>query len=104
MSAQEAVEGFAQLGGELRCGHAFGLGVGVGLGAAGDAMLHVMGEQFDPQGIQGGAHGGDLAQHVEAIAVAVDHALDALNLTGDAFETRLGVAFSVRVHCPTYTP
>ena len=55
---------------------------------ADDARLQMMIEQFDAEGIKGGADGGNLVQDIHAIAIVIDHALDPGDLAGDPADAR----------------
>ena len=58
------------------------------------AVTRVIVEQPEGDLVEGGLHGGDLGEHVDAVAVVLDHALDAADLAldpGEAVEElRLG--------------
>ena len=48
------------------------------------AMLQVIAQRLLLDAVQRGAHGADLGQHVDAVAVLFDHAGDAAHLALDA--------------------
>ena len=48
-----------------------------------NAMLKVAGEQPNADGIQRGADGGDLGEDVDAVAIVLHHAEQAVNLALD---------------------
>lgn len=52
------------------------------------APFQMLGQQFDAQRIQCGAHGGNLVQNVHAVAIFLHHALDACHLPRDAVNPR----------------
>ena len=61
----------------------FGGPFGVGTGT-GDAVLEVLVEKMQPDALQRLGGRGDLGEHVDAIGVVLDHALQAADLTLDA--------------------
>ncbi len=79
------------------------LGFGVfGISAvADDAAFDVIAEELDTKGVEGGADGGDLVQDVDAVALVFDHALDAADLAGDAFDAGVEVLgrHGVKIPC-----
>src|SRR4051794_20636518 len=74
-AAHEAPDGRHQLA---------GAGVLLGVGAIDDAVARVVVEQPQRDLVERGLDRGDLGQHIDAVAVLVDHALDAADLTLDA--------------------
>ena len=71
---EQALDGAHQLGGAL---------VGAVLAAADDAMVGVVLEQAERDLVERGLHGRDLGDDVDAVAVLVDHLLDAAHLPLD---------------------
>src|SRR5207244_7897314 len=67
-----------------------GLRVRVGLVAGGEGAGHAVADVLveDPEGerFEGGVDGGDLGEDVDAVAVLLDHPLDAADLAFDAVE------------------
>src|SRR5262249_35923947 len=63
-------------------------------------MLGVVGEELQGHAFQSGLRGIDLGQDVDAVAVFVDHLLDATNLTLDPPKARLdrSLVFGVTWH------
>src|SRR6266511_651567 len=67
------------------------------------AVPHVVVEDLERQRLEGGIHRGDLRDDVDAVAVVLDHPLDAADLPFDSVETLdervlvLGVAVFVRL-------
>src|SRR5207247_6515849 len=61
------------------------------------AVVHMVIEHLEAQALQCGSDGGDLGQDVDAVAVVVDHALDAAHLSLDAVEALLERLFFVAV-------
>lgn len=57
--------------------------------ASGDAVLEVVGDELNADGVEGGAEGGDLGEDVGAGTVFVEHALEAGDLSGDSAEAFL---------------
>ena len=53
---------------------------------AGDAVTHVVVEDAERQAVERGAHSRELREEVDAVAVLVDHPLDATHLALDAVE------------------
>jgi hypothetical protein len=47
------------------------------------ARLQMLRQQLDAERIQGGAHGGDLIEHIDAVALFFDHSLNAIDLADD---------------------
>src|SRR3954462_2525289 len=74
-AAHEAPDGRHQLA---------GAGVLLGVGAIDDAVARVVVEQPQRDLVERGLDRGDLGQHIDAVAVLVDHALDAADLALDA--------------------
>jgi heavy metal translocating P-type ATPase len=83
-----------------------GLAVALAAGMEGmrDAMLQVIAERLLLDAVEGGAHRADLRQHVDAVAILLDHARDAAHLTLDtAKASELGLLQSL-IHGLNYTP
>src|SRR5215210_7766601 len=59
---------------------------GPGAVALDDAVLHVLVEQAERHLVECGLDRADLRQHVDAVAVVIDHLLDAPGLALDALE------------------
>ena len=55
---------------------------------ADDAVADVLVEHAEGDAVEGGAHRGDLRQHVDAVAVLLDHPRDAAHLPLDARQAR----------------
>lgn len=75
-------------------------GVGVLVGAVdgvADAVAEVAADDLLAHGAEAFLGGGDLGEHVDAVAVVVDHVLQTLDLAGDAAEAFLqgGVGLGV---------
>jgi hypothetical protein len=54
--------------------------------------------------VQGGARGRDLEQHVHAVAVVLDHALDSSHLPGRALEACQALLLGFGVHLGSLYP
>jgi len=57
-------------------------------GRAGDAVTEMVPEQQHGDALERAGHGGDLGEHVDAVRVVVDHALQSPDLTFDAAQAR----------------
>ena len=55
-----------------------------GMEGMGDAVLQMIGQRLLLDAVERGAHGADLRQHVDAVAILLDHAGDAPHLALDA--------------------
>ena len=67
-------------------------------------VLQVIAERLLLDLVEGRAHGADLGQHVDAVAILLDHAGDAAHLALDAAEPgELGFLQSL-IHALNYTP
>ncbi len=69
-----------------------------------DAVLEMVAERRLLDLIEGGTHGADLRQHVDAVAILLDHARDAAHLALDATEARELRFLEFPVHPLNYTP
>src|SRR5262249_60657771 len=63
-----------------------------------DAVRHVVAQDLVLEPAQGGAHGGDLRHHVDAIAVVLDHAGEAAHLALDPAEPLEAGGLGVVLH------
>ena len=70
----------------------------------GDAVAQVIAERFLLDLVEGGPHRSDLRDHVDTVAVFLDHAGDAAHLAFDAAEPRELGFLEFLVHSLKYTP
>src|SRR6187401_969984 len=74
-----------------------------------DAVVHVVIEDLEGEALERRVHGSDLREHVDAIAVVLDHPLDAAHLALDPVEPAnqrflvLGIAVRVLAHAASRT-
>lgn len=69
-----------------------------------DAVADVVPEDFFLQSPQGGTNGADLGHDIDAVAVLVQHAGEAADLTFDPTEPLLARSLDVISHAAIYTP
>src|SRR5207342_3164153 len=75
-----------------------------GMEGVGHAVLQVIAQRLLLDAVERSAHGADLRQHVDAVAILLDHAGDAAHLALDAAEPgELGFLQSL-IHALNYTP
>ena len=63
-----------------------------------DAVFDVMGEQQESELVQRSSQSRDLGEHIDAVALLVDHLLDSADLTRNSGKALLGVGVDVVTH------